>query len=121
MSIQSFRESTTLLERQKRSNLLLIKYKETVPVILEKSKTDKILQSIEKTKYIIPLKTTVGDILQIIRKQMNINDSVSIYIMVGDNNKIMLCGSQSINQIYKEHKNDDGFLYLEYCGENVFG
>jgi hypothetical protein len=63
---------------------------------------------------------TVASVIQLLKNNLNINQSTSIYIMVSDKN-IMLSGSQSIESIYKDHKNEDGFLYLEYCTENVFG
>ena len=62
----------------------------------------------------------VANIIQLLKNNLKINESMSIYIMVADKN-IMLSGSQSIETIYKDYKNADGFLYLEYCTENVFG
>lgn len=29
--------------------------------------------------------------------------------------------SASMGQVYEEHKDDDGFLYIAYSGENTFG
>ena len=29
--------------------------------------------------------------------------------------------SASMGQIYEEHSDDDGFLYISYSGENTFG
>ena len=29
--------------------------------------------------------------------------------------------SASLKDIYDEHKDDDGFLYMTYAGENTFG
>ena len=33
---------------------------------------------------------------------------------------LFLC-SASMGQVYEEHKDDDGFLYIAYSGENTFG
>ena len=29
--------------------------------------------------------------------------------------------SAAMGQVYEEHKDDDGFLYIAYSGENTFG
>jgi hypothetical protein len=41
--------------------------------------------------------------------------------MCKESENIMLSGSQTIITIYDNYKSTDGFLYLEYCSENVFG
>ncbi len=113
-------DSVSFEDRKKRSNSLLLKFPDKIPVILEKSMKDKYLPKMDKTKLLVADDMTVSTVLQLIKKNLKINESTSIYIMVSNKN-IMLSGSQSIITIYQQHKNDDGFLYLEYCTENVFG
>ena len=116
----SFKEITSLEERKQRSNTLLSKYKDKIPVILEKSNRDKYLPIIGKNKLLVANDITVANVLQLLKKNLKINETISIYIMVSEKN-IMLSGSQSMSYIYDSYKNTDGFLYLEYCSENVFG
>ena len=118
--ILKYNEITSFEERKKRSNSLLLKYTDKYPVILEKSKKDKYLPHMDKSKLLVSYDMTVSTILQILKKNLNIKETTAIYIMIADKN-IMLSGSQSISYIYDNYKNDDGFLYLEYCTENVFG
>ena len=47
----------------------------------------------------------VANIIQLLKNNLKINESTSIYIMVADKN-IMLSGSQSIEIIYKDYKNN---------------
>ncbi len=120
MSIPSYRESTSFEARKKKSNSLLSKFPDKIPVILEKSSKDKYLPKNEKNKLLVGNDMTVSNILQLLKKNLNINESMSIYIMVLNQN-IMLSGSQSILTLYNSYKSNDGLLYLEYCSENVFG
>jgi hypothetical protein len=78
------------------------------------------LPKIDKSKLLISQDMTISNIIRLLKSNIKINESTSIYIIISGKN-IMLSGSQSIFSIYQEHKNDDGFLYLEYCTENVFG
>ena len=63
---------------------------------------------------------TVANVLQLLKQNLKITESMSMYIMISGEN-IMLSGSQSMSTIYDTYKNPDGFLYLEYCSENFFG
>lgn len=107
-------------DRIKKSKILLDKYPDKIPVILEKSKKDKLLSNSVKNKLLVSQDMTIATILQLIKKNLKINEHMAIYIIVSDKN-IMLSGSYSISEIYNNYKNNDGFLYLEYCSENVFG
>jgi GABA(A) receptor-associated protein len=109
-------------DRKKRSNSLLLKYKDKFPVILEKSSRDKYLPNIDKSKLLVSQEMTIATVLQLLKKNLQINENTAIYIMIADKDKqVMLSGSQSISYLYDNYKNEDGFLYLEYCTENVFG
>jgi GABA(A) receptor-associated protein len=116
----NYREITSFEERKKRSNSLLLKHKDKLPVILEKSSIEKYLPSIDKSKLLVSNELTVANIIQLLKTNLKINEHNSLYIMVSKQN-IMLSGSQSMSYIYNTYKSDDGFLYLEYCSENVFG
>jgi hypothetical protein len=107
-------------ERKNKCNSLLAKYPDKIPVILEKSKIDKYLPKIDKSKLLVSQDMTISNIIKLLKSNLKINENTSIYIIVAKKN-VMVSGSQSIFSIYNEHKNDDGFLYLEYCTENVFG
>ncbi len=118
-----YKDTMSFEDRKKRSTSLLLKYQDKYPVILEKSKKDKYLPNIEKSKLLVSHDMTVTTIIQLLKKNIKINEHTAIYIMTTDkeNNEIMLSGAQSITNIYDNYKNNDGFLYLEYCTENVFG
>jgi GABA(A) receptor-associated protein len=116
----NYREITSFEERKKRSDSLLLKYANKLPVILEKSSIEKYLPSIDKNKLLVSNELTVANIIQILKTNLKVNENNSLYIMVSKQN-IMLSGSQSMSYIYNTYKSDDGFLYLEYCSENVFG
>ena len=99
-------------ERKKKCNSLLSKYPDKIPVILEKSKVDKYLPKIDKSKLLVSQDMTISNIIKLLKSNLKINENTSIYIVVSKKN-VMVSGSQSIFSIYQEHKNDDGFLYLE--------
>ena len=115
-----FKETMTFNERYAHSSSIRAKYPNSFPVILEKSTRDKILTPLTKIKYLMPAGITIIDCLQILRKRLKLNQYLSVNIYCSDHN-IILSGSNSIEYLYKEYANEDGFLYLEYCGANTFG
>ncbi len=36
-------------------------------------------------------------------------------------NETVLCAAALMSEVYDDHKDEDGFLYITYSGENTFG
>ena len=115
-----FKETYTFEERKTHSSDIRVKYPERLPIVMQRSMNDKILGDMDKIKYLVPGEITITEFMAILRKRLNVNQTTSIYLYNPDN-KIILSGTNSIEYLYNKYKNDDGFLYIEYCGENVFG
>jgi GABA(A) receptor-associated protein len=106
------------LERVKKSQVILEKYPDRVPVIIQPSKTDRDLYPIDKSKYITPRDLTLMQLQQIIRKRIRFPPEKALFMFV--NNKLYPITSL-VGTIYDENKESDGFLYVTYCQENTFG
>jgi hypothetical protein len=117
---KSFKEIYTFEERKTHSSDIRVKYPERLPIVMQRSMNDKILGYMDKIKYLVPGEITITEFMAILRKRLNVTQTTSIYLYNPDN-KIILSGTNSIEYLYNKYKNDDGFLYIEYCGENVFG
>lgn len=121
-SIQSTSEqkpvSNDHLERLKKSQVILEKYPDRVPLIIQPSKTDRDQFPIDKSKYITPRDLTMMQLQQIIRKRIRFPSERALFMFV--NNKMFPITSL-IGNIYDDNKDDDGFLYVTYCQENTFG
>ena len=66
----------------------------------------------------MPVDLTVGQFVYVIRKRIKLPSEKAIFIFVND---ILPPTAALISTIYEEHKDDDGFLYVLYSGENTFG
>ena len=53
-----------------------------------------------------------------IRKNINMNSNVAIFIFI---NNSLISMNQTINEVYLTHYDLDGFLYIKYTCENTFG
>ena len=106
-------------ERLEYSVRLNNKYPDCVPVIIKKNVNDKILQDIDKEKYLIPKNLNISEIINIIRRRISLDPKQAIFVFVGKG--ILVPMSQDINTIYQSHRDPDGFLYIIYTSENTFG
>lgn len=106
------------LERLKKSQLILEKYPDRVPLIIQPSKTDRDAYPIDKSKYITPRDLTLLQLQQIIRKRIHFPPEKAMFMFI--NNKIYPITSV-IGTVYDTNKDSDGFLYITYCQESTFG
>ena len=122
MSTQSisFKEQHSFEERQKESEEVLTKYSGRVPVIVEKyGKCGEVIPTINKNKFLVPNDITIGQFTYIIRKRIQLAPEQAIFLFVGKYN--IPATSKLISEVYENFKDDDGFLYMVYSGENTFG
>ena len=94
------------------------KYPERIPIICEKG-NDSNIPGIDKTKYLIPKDLTVHQFTYVIRKRLNLNKEQALWLFV--NGKYLVKGDTLMSQVYDKMKDPDGFLYISYSGENVYG
>lgn len=136
--------------RVKESKSIMDKYPDRVPVIVERfkgiSSSDEI-GDIDKSKYIVPKDLTFGQFIHVIRKRLpRLTPEKALFVFVGagkepedrwtlpedvkaelarlnltDGTHVLPTASSGMNEIYSTHHHVDGFLYMRYTGENVFG
>lgn len=118
MSNNSFKTKFDFETRKKESDKIKTKYPNRYPIIINKAKKCE-LPEIEKTKFLIPGDLTMGQFMFVIRKRIKLAETDSLFLFIND--KIIPLSSSLVSSIYEEHKDEDGFLYVSYCNENVFG
>jgi GABA(A) receptor-associated protein len=116
--MESFKKKLTLEKRKEESSRIIKKYPDKLPIIVTKSKKTR-LENIDKNKFLVPNDMTLGQFLLIIRKRIKLKQEESLFLLIKDNS--MIESSKTLLQIYEDNKDEDGFLYITYCGENVFG
>ena len=115
----SFKTKNSLLERTTESAKIIAKFSDRIPVICES--IIKIKQHIppsDKIKYLVPGTLTIGQFMFIIRKKINLSPNQALFLFVNGN---IPSTSTIMNTLYKKDKDIDGFLYINYSGENTFG
>ncbi|KAK6934466.1 Autophagy protein Atg8 ubiquitin-like, partial [Dillenia turbinata] len=127
--------------RQTEAARIREKYPNRIPVIVEKAeRTD--IPDIDKKKlssflischlvcwsnqagdcwqniYLVPADLTVGQFVYVVRKRIKLSAEKAIFIFVKN---ILPTTAAMMSAIYEDNKDEDGFLYMTYSGENTFG
>lgn len=115
--MDNFKNKYSFNKRKEESNNVIKKYPDRIPIIVQRhSSTD--IQDIDKCKYLVPKSMSISQFTFIIRKRIKLLPSQAIFISI--NNKLV-GGSKTISEIYHDEKDEDGFIYIVYTGENTFG
>ena len=105
-------------ERFIEANRVLAKYPERIPVICEKNAKCTDLNNIDKEKYLVYPDLTCGQFMYIIRRSLALPAEKAVFVMI---NGIIPSNSDIMYELYDKYKDSDGFLYITYTSENVFG
>ena len=52
------------------------------------------------------------------RKRIKVEPEQSIFLFINDT---LVVNGKMMSDVYQEHKDEDGFLYVSYSAENSFG
>ena len=105
-------------ERFQEATRVLSKYPERIPVICEKNPKCTDLNNLGKEKYLVYPDLTFGQFMYIIRRSLALPAEKAVFMMI---NGIIPSNTDIMYELYEKHKAGDGFLYITYTSENVFG
>ena len=88
-----------------------------IPVILNRGGKD--VPLMQKEKFLVDKSLTVGHVLYIVRKRVDINSGQGLFLLTDDHTT--LASGCPLMDTYQKYRAEDGFLYLKYRGENTFG
>tara|TARA_B100001059_G_C17828065_1_gene582770 strand:- start:794 stop:1138 length:345 start_codon:yes stop_codon:yes gene_type:complete len=112
-----FKDDYSFEDRCDECNRILTKFTQRIPVICEKHKKCKLID-IDKKKYLIPIDFSIGQFIYVIRKRLRLSPDKAIFLFI---NGTIPSSSSAMIHIYDINKDSDGFLYITYDDENVFG
>ena len=100
------------------ANNLINKNPDRIPLILEKDPTCRVAK-IDKSRFLVERKSTVSKFILEIKKLIKLAEEEAIFLSV--KGKYSLSGSTIFEDVYKKYKDEDGFLYVMYTTELMFG
>lgn len=95
------------------------KFPTKIPVVVERYQREVNLPLMDKTKFLVPQELTIMNFAIIIKKRLGVQTGRAFYFVI--NNQSMASTSKTVSEVYKEHRDDDGFLYMTYASQEMFG
>jgi len=91
-------------------------------VVLERMKNEKMLPVLNPRVFAISKGTKVFDLMARIRRRLQLNSRQSFYLIVNPEGSRPAIPSQSeVVDDYVHHQEKDGFLYISYASQEVYG
>ncbi|XP_073416336.1 microtubule-associated protein 1 light chain 3 gamma [Dendrobates tinctorius] len=114
-----FKQRKSLATRKSEVISIKAKFPTKVPVIVERYKKEKYLPLLDKTKFLVPRDLPMFQFLNILRNRMNLSATQAFYILVNERNLVSM--SFTMTELYRDLKDEDGFLYMTYASQEMFG
>lgn len=90
-----------------------------IPIIVQRFCKETHLPHLDKSKFLVPQEITMSQFLTVIRNRMKVTSTQALYLLV--NNRSMISLSLTLAEVYTEYCGPDGFLYVTYASQEVFG
>lgn len=78
------------------------------------------LERLENEKFLVPSELSFGQFAYNIRRRLRLRAEHALFFYIGAYGKQPMLSS-TMEILYNEHKDTDGFLYVCYADEKVFG
>lgn len=119
MEMTPFKQRKCLATRKDEVCNIRTKFPNKLPVIVERYIREKSLPLLDKTKFLVPFEFTLGQFLCLLRNKIDLEATQALFLLVAE--KSMSCMSSSMGEIYSLYSDQDGFLYITYASQEVFG
>ncbi|XP_077278242.1 microtubule-associated protein 1 light chain 3 alpha isoform X2 [Temnothorax americanus] len=116
---RSYKEKRTFEQRSFSAEEIRKLHPNKIPIIVERYKLENQLPLLDKSKFLVPDFLTVAEFCKIIRRRLQLNPTQAIFLLV--NQKSMVSGSLTMAELYQNEKDPDGFLYVVFASQDVFG
>ncbi|XP_014602371.1 PREDICTED: microtubule-associated proteins 1A/1B light chain 3A-like isoform X1 [Polistes canadensis] len=95
------------------------RHPDKIPIVVERFPGEKQLPTLDNTKFLVPDYLSVAELIKILRLKLHLNPTQSFYLLT--NSRSLVSGSMTMLQLYQREQDEDGYLYILFASQEVFG
>ena len=96
------------------------RYPDKIPMIIEKHFKCNDMEDLQNPKFLMPKTFEIGEVHMILRRKINLKKDQSLILFVNDGKDIVRA-NEDLESVYQRYKDEDGFLYVLFTREEIFG
>jgi len=113
-----FQAKRTFDERCRDSASIAEQHPDKVAVIVERSKSEKQLPVLDKSKFLVPGHVTVTELIRVLRRRLQLAPGQALFLF---SQRGLPPGTQTMGELHECDRDEDGFLYMFYAAQETFG
>ena len=94
------------------------KFPGRIPIIVTRATRAHNVPLIDKHKFLCPGDLSFSQFLYIVRRRLVLPPETALFLFIGNS---LPTSVSLVREVYAAHADSDGFLYVQYSGENTFG
>merc|ERR1712131_374813 len=112
-----FQSKRTFEERVRDSSTIKEHHPDKIAVIVERSKSERTLPILDKTKFLVPGHVTVTELIRVLRRRLQLAPGQAFFLL---SNRGLPPGTQTLSELWESDHDEDGFIYVWYAAQESF-
>lgn len=104
--------------RTKTSSDIVTKYPDKIPIVIQVSPKSRLVLS--RRKFLVPKDFSLLNFMSKLRDHVHpLHPNSALFLLLENGTTPLM--TKSLDELYQQYRDSDGFLYIVVCEENVFG
>uniref|UniRef100_A0A7E4UW56 Autophagy-related protein n=1 Tax=Panagrellus redivivus TaxID=6233 RepID=A0A7E4UW56_PANRE len=118
-SYVSYKEKLPFCCRKSEAQNYKNHHEDMIPIICERFHHEKRIPPLPNCQFLLPKHATVGQLQALIKRNLGDFAGMAVYLLIA--NEFLPCLTENLSQLYRDHRDQDGFLYISYSSEDSYG